>query len=74
MLATLRTPQKQKWKRKRQTSMYFKERRSTWIKVGRAQPQSKEPIVIQDTTAKPKEESPSNMSITYERGSSKTST
>jgi len=54
--------------------MYFKARRSTWIKVGRPQPQSKEPIIIEDTTAKQKEESPSKISITYERRSPKTST
>lgn len=74
VLATLRTPPKQKGKRKRQTSMYFKARRSTRIKVGRPQPQSKEPIVIEDTTPKPKEGSPSKISVTYERGSQKTST
>jgi len=46
--------------------MYFKARRSTQIKVGRPQPQLKEQIVIKDTTAKQKEESPSQISITYE--------
>jgi len=66
MLATLRTPPKQKGKRKRQTSMYFKARRSTQIKVGRPQLQSKEPIVIEGTTPKPKEGSPSKISVTYE--------
>lgn len=65
VLAALRTPPKQNGKRKRQTSMYFKARRSTRIKVGRPQPQSKEPIVIEDTATKPIEESPSNLSITY---------
>ena len=74
VLATLSTPPKQKGKRKRQTSMYFKSRRSTRIKVGRPRPQLKEPIVIEDTTTKPKKESPSKISITYERGSPKTST
>ena len=74
VLAALSTPTKQKGKRKRQTSMYFKARRSTRIKVGKPQPQPKEPIVIEDTTTKPKEESPSNISITYERGSPKIST
>ena len=54
--------------------MYFKARRSTRIKVGRPQPQSKEPIIIEDTTPKPKEGSPSKISVTYERGSPKTST
>jgi len=41
VLVALSTLPKQKWKRKRQTSMYFKARRSTRIKVGRPQPQSK---------------------------------
>lgn len=46
MLVALSTPPKQKGKRKRQTSMFFKARRSTRIKVGRPQPQSKESITI----------------------------
>lgn len=46
--------------------MYFKARRGTRIKVGRPQQQSKEPIIIEDTTPKPKEGSPSKISITYE--------
>ena len=46
--------------------MYFKARRSTRIKVGRPQSQLKEPIGIEDTTTKPKEESPSKITITYE--------
>jgi len=46
--------------------MYFKARRNTRIKVGRPQPQSKEPILIEDTTTKQKEESPSKITITYE--------
>ena len=54
--------------------MYFKARRSMRIKAGRPQPQSKEPVVIKDTTAKQKEESPSKITITYERGSPKTFT
>ena len=66
MLETLKTPPKQKGKRKRQTSMYFKARRSTRIKVGRPQLQSKEGIIIEDTTPKPKEGFPSNISVTYE--------
>jgi len=53
--------------------MYFKARRSTRIKVGKSQPQSKEPIIIKDTTAKQKEESPSKITITYEQGSQKPS-
>jgi len=54
--------------------MYFKARRSTRIKVGKPQPPSKEPIFIEDTPTEKKEESPSKISITYERGSPKTST
>ena len=54
--------------------MYFKARRTTRIKVGRPQPQSKEPIVIEETTPKPKEGSPSKISVTYERGSPNTYT
>lgn len=54
--------------------MYFKARRSTRIKVGKPQPQSKVPIIIEDAPAEKKEESPSKISITYERGSPKTST
>ena len=56
------------------TSMYFKARKSTRIKVGKPQPPSKELIVIEDSPTKQKEESPSKISITYERGSPKTST
>ena len=44
------------------------------IKTGRPQPPSKEPITIVDTPTTPKERSPSKASITYERGSPKTST
>jgi len=54
--------------------MYFKARRSMRIKTGRPQPPSKEPITILDTPATQKERSPSKASITYERGSPKTST
>ena len=54
--------------------MYFKARRSMRIKIGRPQPQSKEPITIVDTPATQKEKSPSKASITYEQGSPKTST
>jgi len=74
VLAALSTPAKQKGKQKRQTSMYFKARRSTRIKVGKPQPPSKEPIVIEDTPTEKKTESPSKIYITYERGSPKTST
>ena len=54
--------------------MYFKGRRSTKIKVGKPQTPSKEPIIIEDEPIEKKEESPSKISITYERGSPKTST
>lgn len=72
--AALNTPTKQKGKRKRQTSMYFKAWRSTSIKVGKPQPPLKEPIIIEDAHTMTKEESLSKISITYERGSPKTST
>jgi len=74
VLAALITPTKQKGKRKMETSMYFKARRSTRIKVGKPQPPPKEPITITDAPTEKKEESPSKISITYERGSPKTST
>jgi len=48
IIATLSTPAKPKEKRKRQTSMYFKARKSTRIKMGKPQPPSKEPIIIED--------------------------
>jgi len=54
--------------------MYFKARNNMQIKIGRPQPQSKEPITIVDTPTKQKERSPSKASITYEWGSPKTST
>jgi len=73
VLVALSTSPKQKGRRKRESSMYFKAKRSTWIKVGRPQPQSREPIIIEDTTAKQKEESPSKTTITYEQGSQKPS-
>ena len=73
VLAALSMPTKQRGKRKR-TSMYFKSRKSTRIKVGKPHPSSKESIVIKDSPTKKKEESPSKISITYERGSPKTST
>ena len=74
MLATLSTSPKQKGKQKREPSMYFKARRSMRIKTGRPQPPSKEPITILDTLTTQKERSPLKASITYERGSLKTST
>lgn len=74
VFAALSTPIKQKGKRKRQTSMYFKARKGTRIKVGKPQPPSREPIIIEDSPTKHKEEYHSKISITYERGSPKTST
>lgn len=47
---------------------------SVRIKTSRPQPPSKELITIIDTPTTPKERSPSKASITYERGSPKTST
>ena len=73
MLATLSTPPKPKEKRKRETPLYFKARRSVRIKIGRPQPLSKEPIIIVDTPSMPRDKSPSKASITYERGSPKIS-
>ena len=74
VLATLSTSPKQKEKRKRETLLYFKARRSVRIKTGKPQPPSKEPITIIDTPTTPKERSPSKASITYEQGSPKIST
>ena len=74
MLDALSTPTKQKGKRERATYMYFKAIRSTMIKVGKPQPPSKEPIIMEDAPTEKKEESPSKISITYERGSPKTCT
>ena len=69
MLATLSTSPKQKEKQKREPSMYFKARRSTRIKTSRPkEKQSKGPITIVETPSK------QMTSITYERGSPKTST
>ena len=44
------------------------------IKVGKPHPPPKEPIIITDVPTEKKEESTSKTSITYERGSPKTST
>jgi len=74
VLAALSTLAKQKGKRKRITSMYFKAIKSTRIKVGKHQPPSKEPIIIEDAPTEKNEESPSKIPITYERGSPKNST
>lgn len=72
VLAALSTPANPKGKRKRQPSMYFKARKSTRIKMEKPQPPSKEPIG--DVPTATREESPSKISITYKRGSPKTST
>ena len=74
VLATLSTPPKPKEKRKRETPLYFKARRSVRIKTDRPQPQSKDPITIEDTPTSPREKSPSKVSVTYQRGSPKTTT
>lgn len=74
MLTTLSTPPKPKEKRKRETPLYFKARRSLRIKTGRPQSQSKDPITIEDTPTSPRERSPSKVLVTYERGSPKTTT
>lgn len=42
--------------------------------MGKPQPPSKEPIIIEDVPTATKEESPSKTPITYERGIPKTST
>lgn len=74
VLAALSTPAKTKGKRKRQPSMYFKARKSTRIKMGKPHPTSKEPIIIEDVPTATREEYTSKISITYERGRTKTST
>ena len=74
MLATLITLPKPKEKRKRETPLYFKARRSVRIKTGKPQPPSSSPITIEDTPTLPRERSPSKISVTYERGSPKTTT
>lgn len=73
MLATLSTPPKPKEKRKRETPLYFKARRSVIIRTDSPQPPSKEPIIIVDTPTIPRDTSPSKAYITYEQGSPKKS-
>jgi len=72
MLAALSTPPKPREKWKRETPLYFKARRSVRIKMGRPQTPSSSPITIDDTPTSPRERSPSKISVTYERGSPKT--
>ena len=74
VLAALSTPPKQKGKIKRQPSMYFKDQKRTRINMGKPQPPSKEPIIIEDVPTTEEEESPSKTPITYERGSPRSST
>jgi len=69
VLAAFSTPVKPKQKRKRPPSMYFRARKSTRIKIGKQQPSSKEPIIIEDSPTVKREESPSKTPITYERKS-----
>lgn len=64
IVVALSTPAKQKGKSKRQPSMYFKARKSTRNKMGKPQPPSTEPIIIEDVPTITKEESPSKISIT----------
>ncbi len=73
-LTALSTPIKPKQKRKRQTSMYFRARKSTRIKTGKHQPSSKVPITIEDSPSAKVKESPSKTPITYERGTPRSST
>ena len=73
-LTALSTPIKPKKKRKRQASMYFKARKSIRIKTGKPQPSSKVPITIEDSPSTKGKESPSKTPITYERGTSRSST
>ena len=74
VLAALSTPTKPREKRKRETPLYFKARRSVRIKTGKPQPPPKSPIVIEDTPSSPQEKSPSRISVTYEKGSPKKNT
>ena len=74
VLAALSTPPKPKEKRKRETPLYFKSRRSVRINTGKPQPPSSSPIIIEDAPTSPKERSPSRISVTYERGSPKKTT
>jgi len=74
VLAALSTPPKPREKRKRDTPLYFKARRSVRIKTGKPQPPSKSPIFIEDAPTSPPERSPSKSPVTYERGSPKKNT
>ena len=74
VLAGLNTPPKPKEKRKRETPLYFKARRSVRIKTGKPQPPSSSQITTGDAPTSPSERSPSKISVTCERGSPKTTT
>lgn len=66
-LTALSTPIKQKGKRKRQSPLYFRTRKSTRIRQGKPQASTKIPIVIEDSPTQ-KEKIPSSKSpITYVR-------
>lgn len=71
VLVGLSTPPRPKGKKKRDPPLYFKSRRSVRIKTGKPQAQSNNPIVIEDTPASPKQKSPSEITVTYEKGSPK---
>lgn len=73
-LTTISTSVKPKHKRKRQTSMYFKARKSTRIKTRKPQPSSKVPITIEDSPSIEVKESPSKTPIIYERWTPRSST
>ena len=64
-LTTLITLVKPKQKTKRQTSMYFRARKSTRIKTGKPHPSSKIYITIKYLPSAKVEESPSKKPITY---------
>jgi len=54
--------------------MYFKARKSAKIKIGKPQPSSTTPIHIEDSPSAKVKESLSKTCITYERGTTRSST
>ena len=54
--------------------MYFRAMKSTIIKIGKPQPSSKIPIIVEDSPSSKGKESPSKTPITYERGIPRSST
>ena len=74
VLASLSTPPKRKEKRKRETPLYFEARISARTKTGKPQPPSSSQITTGDAPTSPSERPPSKISVTYERGSPKTTT